>query len=107
MPGAAEDLGRWHCFQRKPPPRSTDPARFRDYYHHIHSDREILGGKPVVRGTRLTVGFLLGLLGEGWSQEQLLESYPQLTPDAIRAGFAFASETLHEESFYSVDLGAA
>jgi uncharacterized protein (DUF433 family) len=74
---------------------------------HIHSDPEILGGKPVVRGTRLAVDFLLGLLAEGWSQEQLLENYPQLTPEALRAAFAFASETLHDETFYSVDLGAA
>jgi uncharacterized protein (DUF433 family) len=74
---------------------------------HIHSDPEILGGRPVVRGTRLAVGFLLGLLAEGWSQEQLLENYPQLTPEALRAVFAFASETLHDETFYPVDLGAA
>lgn len=74
---------------------------------HIHSDHEILGGKPVVRGTRLAVDFLLGLLAEGWSQEQLLENYPQLTPEDIRAVFAFASETLHDDTLYSVDLGAA
>jgi uncharacterized protein (DUF433 family) len=74
---------------------------------HIHSDPEILGGKPVVRGTRLAVDFLLGLLAEGWSQEQLLENYPQLSPEGLRAVFAFASETLHDETFYSVDLGAA
>jgi uncharacterized protein (DUF433 family) len=74
---------------------------------HIHSDTEILGGKPVVRGTRLAVDFVLGLLAEGWSQDQILENYPQLTAEALRAVFAFASETLHDETFYSVDLGAA
>lgn len=74
---------------------------------YIHSDQEILGGKPVVRGTRLAVDFLLGLLAQGWSQEQLLENYPQLTPEALRAVFAFAAETLHDDTFYSVDLGVA
>jgi uncharacterized protein (DUF433 family) len=73
----------------------------------IHSDPEILGGKPVVRGSRLAVDFLLGLLAEGWTQEQLLENYPQLTAEGLRAVFAFASEALHDETFYPVDLGAA
>jgi uncharacterized protein (DUF433 family) len=74
---------------------------------HIHSDPEILGGKPVVRGTRLAVDFLLSLLAEGWSQEQVLTNYPQLTSEALRAVFAFAAETLHDNIFYEVDLGAA
>jgi uncharacterized protein (DUF433 family) len=74
---------------------------------HIHSEPEILGGKPVVRGTRLAVDFLLGLLAEGWSTDQVLDNYPQLTPEALRAVFAYASEVLHDETFYSVDLGAA
>jgi uncharacterized protein (DUF433 family) len=74
---------------------------------YIHSDAEVLGGKPVVRGTRLAVDFLLGLLAEGWSPEQVLDDYPQLTPEALRAVFAYASEALHDESFYPVDLGTA
>jgi uncharacterized protein (DUF433 family) len=74
---------------------------------YIHSDAEVLGGKPVVRGTRLAVDFLLGLLAEGWSPEQVLDDYPQLTPEALRAVFAYASEALNDESFYPVDLGTA
>lgn len=69
---------------------------------HIHSDPEILGGKPVVRGTRLAVDFLLALLAEGWSAEQVLENYPQLTPEGLRAVFAYAAEALHDETFYPV-----
>lgn len=74
---------------------------------HIYSDPEILRGKPIVRGTRLAVHFLLGLLAEGWSSEQILGNYPQLTPDALRAVFAYASEALRDETFYPVDLGVA
>ncbi len=77
------------------------------WQEHIRSDPEILGGKPVVRGTRLAVHFLLGLLAEGWSAEEILDNYPQLTPDALRAVFAYASEALHDETCYPVDLGAA
>jgi len=64
---------------------------------YIHSDQEILSGKPVFKGTRLAVDFVLGLFAAGWSEEQILENYPRLTPDALRAMFAFASECLGEE----------
>jgi uncharacterized protein (DUF433 family) len=74
---------------------------------HIHSDPAILGGKPVVRGTRLAVDFLLGLLAAGWSQEDVLENYPQLTLEALRAVFSLAAETLQDESLYSLDEGGA
>lgn len=57
---------------------------------HIHSDPEIPGGKPVVRGTRLAVEFLLGLLAGGWSSEQILDNYPQLT--------TFANGSCHRPS---------
>jgi len=67
----------------------------------IHADPQIAAGKPVVRGTRLAVDFLLELFANGWTQEQVLEEYPQLTPDAIRAVFAFAAEVLHEDKFYA------
>lgn len=76
-----------------------------NWQEHIHSDPEVLAGKPVVRGTRLAADFLLGLFAAGWTAAQVLESYPQLTPEALRAVFAFAAEAMHEESFYAVPLG--
>jgi uncharacterized protein (DUF433 family) len=74
---------------------------------YIESNPEILAGKPIVRGTRLGVEFLLSLFAEGWTQDQILANYPQLSAEALRAVFAFAAEALHDETFYSVDLGAA
>jgi uncharacterized protein (DUF433 family) len=47
----------------------------------IHSDPAILCGKPVVRGTRLSVEFLLELVGLGWTDERILDEYPHLIPD--------------------------
>ncbi|HET7273808.1 MAG TPA: DUF433 domain-containing protein [Longimicrobiaceae bacterium] len=76
------------------------------WHEFIHSDPRILAGKPVVRGTRLAVDFLLGLFAAGWTHQQVLESYPQLTPEALHAVFAFAAEAMHDESFYSVQLGS-
>ncbi len=75
-----------------------------DWRDYIHTDHAVLGGKPVVRGTRLAIDFLLGLFASGWTHEQVLESYPQLSPEALRAVFAFAAEAMHDESFYAVAM---
>lgn len=77
------------------------------WHDYIHSDPDILLGKPVVKGTRLAVDFLLSLFAAGWTPEQILENYPTLTPEALRAVFAFAAEALQEESLYSVRLRTA
>lgn len=75
-----------------------------NWREYIHSDPEVLADKPVVRGTRLAVDFLLGLFAAGWTQQQVLESYPALTPEALRAVFAFAAESMRDESFYAARL---
>lgn len=59
---------------------------------HIASDPAVLAGKPVIKGTRLSVALLLDLIGRGWSEEKLLASYPQLRIEDIRAALAFARE---------------
>jgi uncharacterized protein (DUF433 family) len=74
---------------------------------HIGADPTVLGGKPVIRGTRLAVEFVLGLLAEGWSQEQLRANYPQLSNEAIRAVFAYAAEALQDQTLLPVRPGAA
>jgi len=71
-----------------------------DWRTYIHSDSKILLGKPVVKGTRLSVEFILGLFAEGWTEQQILENYPTLSAIAIQAVFAFASECLREDVFY-------
>jgi uncharacterized protein (DUF433 family) len=53
----------------------------------IVSDRHFLGGKPCVRGTRLSVELLLELAASGGTQEQILAQYPQLTPAGLSAVF--------------------
>ena len=71
-----------------------------DWRDYIHSDPKILLGKPVVKGTRLAVDFILGLYAAGWTEQQILESYPTLTPEALRAIFAFSAECMREEVLY-------
>lgn len=56
-----------------------------DWRRRIEANPDILAGKPVVKGTRLSVSFLLGLFAAGWSEEQVLENYPQLCREDVRA----------------------
>ncbi len=73
---------------------------------HIVTDPDVAAGKPVVRGTRLAVDFVLGLFAAGWTEEQVLQNYPALTAEAIRAVFAYAAEALGEESVYALAISA-
>jgi uncharacterized protein (DUF433 family) len=69
-----------------------------NWREHIHSDPNILLGKPVVRGTRLSVELLVGLFAAGWTEEPILESYPQLTRESLRSALAYAAEFVAAEA---------
>lgn len=77
------------------------------YYPLIISDPDIMMGKPVIRGTRLTVEHILDQLAGGETVEQLLEEYPRLTREAIQAALAFAADTLRSEVIYPLDQVSA
>lgn len=63
----------------------------------ITTNPSVLAGKPVVKNTRLSVSFLLGLLAEGWTEAQILDNYPQLSREGLRAALAYAQQTVDEE----------
>lgn len=63
-------------------------------------DPRILTGKPVVRGTRISVELVVELLAAGWDHAQILASYPHLVEEDVRACVAYASELLREEKVY-------
>ena len=65
-------------------------------------DPEILAGKPVIRGTRLAVEFILELLAAGQSEEDLLKNYPGLTREDILACLSYASYLAHEYKAYPI-----
>ena len=73
-----------------------------NWQEYIHSDPGIISGKPVVKGTRLSVDFLLELLANGWSEGQLLDSYSNLNRDSLRAVFAFAAESTRNERVFEL-----
>lgn len=68
----------------------------------IVSDPRIMMGKPVIAGTRVTVELVLEKLGSGESIEQVMESHPRLTREAILAALRFAGQTLRAEAVYPV-----
>jgi uncharacterized protein (DUF433 family) len=63
-------------------------------------DPAVLGGKPVIRNTRLSVEFIVGLLGQGWSEADILRNYPGVTHDDVAACLRYASDILKAEKVY-------
>ena len=66
----------------------------------IVSDPMVMTGKPVVRGTRITVELILEKLAAGQTEDQLLRAHPRLTHDAILAALGFAAEALRADVVY-------
>ena len=64
---------------------------------HIHSDPGVMLGKPVIKGTRITVELILDYLAGGASAEDVFSGYPHLPPEAVRAAVAFAHDMVVEE----------
>jgi len=71
-----------------------------DWRSRIAIDPNILAGKPIIKGTRLSVELILSLLAKGWSLKTILENYPQLKKEDITAVLKYATEILKEERVY-------
>jgi uncharacterized protein (DUF433 family) len=63
---------------------------------HIVSDKEILLGKPTIKGTRISVELIVGLLAQGWTEDQILENHPRLTKESLQAVFAYIQDCIHD-----------
>lgn len=78
-----------------------------DLLQRITVNPEVMVGKPVIRGTRLTVELVLGLLAHGITMEEILEEYPDLEKDDIYACLLFASKALEDASFLPLKAEAS
>jgi uncharacterized protein (DUF433 family) len=76
-----------------------------DWQKFITIDPAVLVGKPIIKGTRLAVEFIVGLMAQGWSETEILRNYPDLTSEEIRACLAYATETLREEKVFLIVAG--
>lgn len=75
-------------------------------FTHIAYNPEILSGKPHMRGTRLSVEFILELFASGATRQDVLKTYPQLTPEAIDEALKYAAQSVRNEVLLDVKVGA-
>ncbi len=73
-----------------------------NWEERITVDSNILVGKPVIKGTRLAVEFIIDLLAQGWTESEILRNYPGLVHEDIQACLNYASMLLHTERVYPI-----
>ncbi|HET7510547.1 MAG TPA: DUF433 domain-containing protein [Solirubrobacterales bacterium] len=73
----------------------------------ITANREIFGGKPIIRGLRISVELILSLLAQGEAVEEILADYPDLEPEDIRACLAYAHAVIAQDSLEAVQVAGA
>jgi len=71
-----------------------------NWQDYITADAAVLVGKPVIRGTRLAVEFILGLMAQGWPEDEIVRNY-HLTREQVRACVACAQQRLNEEKVFA------
>jgi uncharacterized protein (DUF433 family) len=72
------------------------------YKERIEINPDVLVGKPIIKGTRISVEFILELLANGWDTEQILKNYPQLTKEDILAAIEYSLQVLKEEKVFAI-----
>lgn len=72
----------------------------------ISANPDIFGGKPIIRGMRISVESILSLLAQGESSESILQDYPDLEPDDIRACLAYAHAVISHDSLDTVRVSS-
>ena len=75
-----------------------------NWQDHIIVDPGVLVGKPVIKGTRIAAEFIVNLLSQGWTESDILVSYPGLTHDNILACLKYAGEILQSEKVYPLKV---
>ena len=78
-----------------------------DWQDYIEQQPEVLAGKPVIRGTRISVEHIVDRLADGWSIDDLLQSYPQLSAEAVRAALKYAARSLASDEWILLDRAAS
>ena len=78
-----------------------------EWKNHIESDENILVGKPIIKGTRLSVEHIICLLASGWTEQQILDNYPRLSKESLQAVFAYIQDILKDGFFFNEPLKSA
>jgi len=72
-----------------------------EWKEHITADESILLGKPTIKGTRISVEHIVGLLAQGWNEQQILENYPRITQESLQAVFLYIQDCLKDGILYT------
>lgn len=75
-------------------------------FPHVVSDPAILGGKPCIRGTRLSVEFLLELVASGASIAEIVQAYPQVSPEEVEEAIRYATHFMENDIYLNVEIAA-
>lgn len=67
---------------------------------HITSDKNILLGKPCIKGTKISIELILELMSDGWSEAMILESYSTISVEDLKAVFAYLKECIGREFYF-------
>jgi uncharacterized protein (DUF433 family) len=78
-----------------------------EWQQYIVSDKDVLLGKPTVKGTRLSIDHIVSLLAQGWSEQQILDNYPRLSKESLKAVFAYIYECIQDGLLYSPPIKMA
>ena len=73
-----------------------------EYQERIEINPDILVGKPIIKGTRISIEFIVELLSSGWDIKQILDNYPQLKREDILAALQYSLDILKEEKVYKI-----
>ena len=71
-----------------------------EWKDHITADPAILVGKPIIKGTRISVEWIVELYSKGWSEETILENYPHLTSQDLRAVFLYIADSMQYQALF-------
>jgi uncharacterized protein (DUF433 family) len=74
----------------------------KDWRDRIDINQKIVVGKPIIKGTRLSVDFILELLAQGWEMDQILKNYPQLKKEDVLAALEYSAHSLKLETLYKL-----
>lgn len=75
-----------------------------NWQDYIISDNQVLLGKPTIKGTRISVELVLELFSAGWTEKQVLDSYPMLTSESLRAVFLHLKDCIQQELYFPVSV---
>ncbi|MBS1979029.1 MAG: DUF433 domain-containing protein [Bacteroidetes bacterium] len=67
-----------------------------NWQEYIVSDKEVLLGKPTIKGTRISVEHIVGLLAQGWTEHEVLENFPRLTKESLQAVFSYIQDCIND-----------